>query len=499
MKPKHLFSKDPWMLAEDIPDMDMFFSQIFITSFPNDATYTFVKKFNRAMGIYKKFHAYLYMGKQDSYDVAESIVTALVERTGFGEDINKNILVWSNKLIDFATKISGLSTEDYSNKQLWELFSEHDRIHTKLYTFGWLPVAVDMFHGNFTAKLKSYLYSICDSKEEAEQAFVVLTTPFQRTIVSLEREDFLKIYQKYQKFLSAKSIPESLKNDLAAHAKNWGHFGYIYAGNVPPFGGDHYLKEMLELAKTKVDVKKLLASETKQLKETKIKHAKLFKKLKISPLYKGLFATANGFALTKLVRRHAQLLALYAMHNKVLDPIAARLGLKRVHVQFMLKDEIKDALLKKKLNRAELNQRISHCVLYAEKGFEKVYVGDMEKKIIATAETKINKNVKEFSGQPAQPGYAKGKVKVIIRAKDMSKMNQGDILVSIATDVDVVPAMKKAAAIVTEQGGITSHAAIVSRELGIPCIIGTKIATKVLKDGDMVEVDANKGIVRKIK
>lgn len=122
----------------------------------------------------------------------------------------------------------------------------------------------------------------------------------------------------------------------------------------------------------------------------------------------------------------------------------------------------------------------------------------MEKKLRSMVATKINKNVKEFTGQTVQPGYAKGTVKIIIRAKDMPKMKQGDILVSIATDVDVVPAMKKAAAIITEQGGITSHAAIVSRELGTPCIIGTKIATKVLKDGDKVEVDANKGIVRKL-
>ncbi len=62
------------------------------------------------------------------------------------------------------------------------------------------------------------------------------------------------------------------------------------------------------------------------------------------------------------------------------------------------------------------------------------------------------------------------------------------------TDPDFLPAMKKASAIITDEGGITCHAAIVSRELKIPCIIGTRIATKVLKDGDLVEVDANKGI-----
>jgi pyruvate,water dikinase len=59
--------------------------------------------------------------------------------------------------------------------------------------------------------------------------------------------------------------------------------------------------------------------------------------------------------------------------------------------------------------------------------------------------------------------------------------------------------MEKAAAFVTDQGGITSHAAIVAREMKKPCIIGTKIATKVFKDGDIMEVDANKGIIRKIK
>ncbi|MCH7492711.1 phosphoenolpyruvate synthase, partial [Patescibacteria group bacterium] len=95
-------------------------------------------------------------------------------------------------------------------------------------------------------------------------------------------------------------------------------------------------------------------------------------------------------------------------------------------------------------------------------------------------------------------GKASGTVKLIIRPTDMLKMKKGDILVSIATDPDIVPAMKKAAAIVTEQGGVTSHAAIVARELNIPCVIGTKIATKVLKDGDRVEVDATKGIVKKL-
>jgi pyruvate,water dikinase len=77
-------------------------------------------------------------------------------------------------------------------------------------------------------------------------------------------------------------------------------------------------------------------------------------------------------------------------------------------------------------------------------------------------------------------------------------VKKGEILIASMTRPEFLPAMQKAAAFVTDEGGITSHAAIVSREMKKPCIIGTKIATKVFKDGDMVEVDANKGIVRKL-
>ena len=80
--------------------------------------------------------------------------------------------------------------------------------------------------------------------------------------------------------------------------------------------------------------------------------------------------------------------------------------------------------------------------------------------------------------------------------KESSKFNKGDVLVTGMTRPEFVPLMKKSSAIITNEGGITCHAAIISRELGKPCIIGTKIATKVLHDGDLVEVDADNGVVR---
>ncbi|MEM3328669.1 MAG: pyruvate, water dikinase [Saccharolobus sp.] len=100
-------------------------------------------------------------------------------------------------------------------------------------------------------------------------------------------------------------------------------------------------------------------------------------------------------------------------------------------------------------------------------------------------------------GLPAYPGIVYGRAKVILDIKDakVSEIEKGDILVTRMTDPDWVPLMKMAAAIITDEGGMTSHAAIVSRELGIPAVVGTRDATKVIKDNQMITVDAIRGIV----
>ena len=107
-----------------------------------------------------------------------------------------------------------------------------------------------------------------------------------------------------------------------------------------------------------------------------------------------------------------------------------------------------------------------------------------------------------FTGKVASKGKKEkiqGKVRIVLDPMKANSFKRGEILVAPMTSPEYIFAMKKAAAVITDSGGLTSHAAIVSRELKIACLVGTKIATKVLKDGDMVEVDAVKGIIRKIK
>lgn len=100
-----------------------------------------------------------------------------------------------------------------------------------------------------------------------------------------------------------------------------------------------------------------------------------------------------------------------------------------------------------------------------------------------------------LNGLGASPGVAFGPVKIVSDPRESYQVKNGDILVARMTSPDFVPAMKRAAAIVTDEGGVTCHAAIVSRELGIPCIVGAQTATTTLREGQVVTVDATNGVV----
>ncbi|NYZ78338.1 phosphoenolpyruvate synthase, partial [Candidatus Micrarchaeota archaeon] len=100
-----------------------------------------------------------------------------------------------------------------------------------------------------------------------------------------------------------------------------------------------------------------------------------------------------------------------------------------------------------------------------------------------------------LQGFGASPGVASGTVKIVLNLRELNKVRDGDVLVTEMTSPDFVPAMKRAKAIVTDSGGMTCHAAIVSRELGVPCIVGTQQATSVLQDGQAITVDAKRGVV----
>jgi pyruvate,water dikinase len=124
--------------------------------------------------------------------------------------------------------------------------------------------------------------------------------------------------------------------------------------------------------------------------------------------------------------------------------------------------------------------------------------GQKERKIIKPFLKKnVKTGIKTIAGTVVSAGCGKiqGIVRILSTARHVDKMKEGEVLVASMTSPEFIVAMRKAAAIINDEGGITSHAAIVSRELNIPCIVGAKIATKVLKDGQLVGVNANHGII----
>lgn len=171
--------------------------------------------------------------------------------------------------------------------------------------------------------------------------------------------------------------------------------------------------------------------------------------------------------------------------------------------------EIKD--LAKECKRIEEHYNFPQDIEY---GFEKGNLYIVQSRPITTLDEKsgVSKEEKSGGGETMEkqdvsrakillkglgsaPGIGMGKVRMIKSSKEINRMERGEVLVTDMTTPDFVPAMKKAAAIVTNTGGMTSHAAIVSRELGVPCVVGTEKATEILKDGMEISVDGSHGII----
>jgi len=189
------------------------------------------------------------------------------------------------------------------------------------------------------------------------------------------------------------------------------------------------------------------------------------------------------------------------LFKPILDIIAKEYGYTLSELSDLSVDELISIVEDKKDYKKIISDRKQNgYYMILHNDMIETFVGD-ERKLVD--DTKIfslpDINNKEIRGQIAWKGKVKGRVKIVAGEEDIVKVQKGDILVTEMTSPDYIPFMKKAIAIVTDEGGATCHAAIVARELGIPCVIGTKIATKVFKDGDFVEVDATNGVVKIIK
>ena len=352
---------------------------------------------------------------------------------------------------------------------------------------------LDVFDIYFNNFLQGKIKKEVDAKEMkiGEQEFLdvfrELSDPIYTTFVADEERSIAKIALRGK---AGKKDIEKL------HDKFW----WVCLGweNLTPRSEEYYAAEIKKYAKKK-NLEKIIAEIDGRPKMIRAKRKKILAKYGLGKNIKELLEIFDRFTYFHDLRKEMQMRTVFAF-NLISIEIAKRAGIQEDERELFNHCEMKEILVGKKIDRKEIEERKKATLVLVTKRGTKMLTGEAA---IDYREKELRQdpgNISEFKGTGVTKGKVSARVKVCNGVDDaFKKVKRGDILVTGMTLPDYVPVMKIASAVITNEGGITCHAAIVCRELGLPCIVGTKIATQVLHDGDLVEVDADKGIVKILK
>jgi phosphohistidine swiveling domain-containing protein len=407
--------------------------------------------------------------------------------------LNKIIRV-NNEEIPLMLNAAGKLSGDLSNVSGGELLRRWTDWLNKfisLMTYSAMGTALEMEDPILTKELEKILVNkLGKSSSKTGKYFQILTTPTERTIAGQEEIDLLK--------LKIKQISRSLaEDDVKEHVRKYSWIAYGYDG--PSWNFSDIKQRLEQLSSDEEEINFLIEEKENQDKINIRMQRKAEEELKLDKQEKYLFEILRVLGFWKFERKFRNQQA-HEMMDDFIKEVAKRNNLSIAQVKMVLPNEMEDILVHGKFENDTLNQRIKESVVIFRGLDYEIISGNAVKKISKELKESftVDENIKELNGSTAYPGNAKGIVRIVDLPEEMNKVSEGDILVSMSTSPQILPAMKRAGAIVTDSGGITCHAAIVAREIKVPTLIGTKIATKVFKDGDLVEVDANKGIVRKV-
>lgn len=451
----------------------------------------------KELGINTSFSAYRRMFNGSSVPTEEwnnykEEVRKLVHEGEKIINLSSKQLGYVNKMVEFARKYYNKDLSLYSNREIIDIIKDFHKILLK-----------KCGHIQTYFAISDYLPELIASKIKSNKELLISysTSPQSSTLIKEAKKDILRICSIIDKNSSLKELfkeenlkiinklPYLLKKEITNHKNEYGFLdGYYMSVN--------WLDELDIIEK----IKSFMKNYKDEIKKIEVEASKNIKAEKI--------AKEMNEELQQLIRvsRHFAWLAFYAdekillafnYFKPVYTELAKRYGLTYDEIIESLIDEIHSMKI---ANKEELQFRMHNYILYCDPKGDKVFTNESAK-IIEQKELKKDKSLSDIDqvkGQPIFKGVVRGKAKVILLRKDYDKVEEGDIIVSFNTNPTSVPFLEKASALVTNEGGMLCHAAIVAREMNIPCVIGTKNATKVFKDGDIIEVDANKGIVRKI-
>ena len=427
---------------------------------------------------------------------SEEIAKAALQK-GYVEKIRKMIIERGERLTEISEKIAKFKGD---LKQGKNLFIEYLNAYKSLSPALWITMSLGRTYSEKLIEEIKERIGGQDSNAEIESMISILTYPNESTPMMEEEISLLKICIKLQN-----NEKFNFEQELRKHYEK---FRYIPANFVDEAWSLDYFREEIENNLKRLDCKKKLEELENNKKKLIEERERLIKKAGFTD--KELFYAKILRETTFLneLRKFYFAKAQYLIRD-FLTYFGEKIELGNWEEMFYLTHyEILDLFDKKNIDKYKTHikkRKRIYVIIRDNKG--KLYLlEDQEAKEIkdkliypTPVKEKGEERITEIKGMIANKGIAKGKAKIVHTAKELGKVNRGDILVAKMTGVDFISAMKIAGGFVTDEGGITCHASIVARELGVPCIIGTKIATQVLKDGDEVEVDANEGVVRIVK
>jgi len=401
-----------------------------------------------------------------------------------------------------SKKYNSNSTSNLSDSELIKNLDKFTRDFFDFYQYatiaGWFGYQQDnplyeKMNGILRQKTKN-------QPENFANYLVILTNPPKLLKTSYLEKELLILASKVKK--AGVKSQQQIKNHFTAELKKfYEKYKCLSFDFNSKFGWDlnHFSAQVAE--RINLDIAKKIKEINNYEISTEHNYKMLCQRLYLNKSEIGIFNLVRSLGYYKWVREYEfqEGLSRYVM---LIDELGNRCGLNILQSRYILPSEWPKFLKNPSLAKKVCVSRLKNCFYFSQwKKESKIYGGQEAVKQYQKLKFIKEKNFspsQEIKGTPAFSGRASGMVKIINRPKDLKKMKPGDILVSIATSPDLLTAMKKAVAIVTDEGGITCHAAIVSRELKIPCVVGTKIATKIFKDGDMAEVDAARGVVKKL-
>lgn len=421
------------------------------------------------------------LGKQGQLFINRVILNDSKSKKYFG--------LWDNRSSEIIKLFSNLDKLNFLLLSEENLISEYKKF-SRFYS-DWFIVTISLelaasgLEPLLGEKLKKYYVE--SEQKTYQKDFAVLTAPLTLTFYRQEQKDILKIL----------TLPKEKQiRALVNHQKKYYWIFNSYAkGQI--MNKNYFQKELEKYVKS--DFRKIL-SEIEEYPSTITKEKEaIYKKIGIKGEDKRIAIIVETFSRLLDERKMINFRAEHYLELFV-EEIAKRTGKSVDNLKYLLPEELTKsfAFIDKKLIR----ERKKCFVLSCTDKKIKYFIGDNANVLSDQFLGVKNINESIIHGQVASTGenlYFRGVAKVVLTISEIDKINAGDILVTTMTSPDFVIGMKKAGAIITDTGGMLSHAAIVSREFKIPCIVGTEIATKVIRDGDVVELHCGRGTVRVIK